>query len=293
MVGAQTVTVRVPMNEIAGRKIVQVSINGMGPYDFILDTGSNFTLVKSKLIRNLNISGGTPVTIVTALGETPSRRGVVERMAIGGLSVEHLEINILDRVQALEGRVQGILGENFLKHFDLLFDNEKEVLTLDRTSSLADMLVGEHLPFSRFGDFERVPTVDRIVIKLKAPSVLERPMFFLVDSGTNTAALYPAPGGAAFGAIKSSQHANLNDLNESRDCRVQKTTLEIGSSAFPKIHLVACEGITRNKMDTDGLLPTSIFRHFFVSHRGGYVIANPDLSKKGRDTSAALQGQMN
>lgn len=263
------------MNENAGKEIVQISINGTGPYDFILDTGSNFTLMQSKLIRSLHISGGTPVVIVTALGETLSRRVVVERIAIAGLTVEHLEINTLGRLQALPGRARGILGENFLKNFDLLVDNEKQILTLDRTSSLADTLSGERLPFSRFGSFEYAPTPDRVVIKLKAPSFLGRPMFFLVDSGTNTAAFYPAPGKAALGAMKGSQHASLSDLNESRDCRVQKTTLEIGSGAFPDIQLVACEGITRNKMDTDGLLPTSIFRRFFVSHRGGYVIANP------------------
>jgi hypothetical protein len=32
------------------------------------------------------------------------------------------------------------LGENFLKYFDLLIDNEQQTLTLDRTSSLADTL---------------------------------------------------------------------------------------------------------------------------------------------------------
>jgi predicted aspartyl protease len=281
MVGAQTVTVRVPMNEIAGREIVQVSINGTGPYDFILDTGSNFTMVQSKLIRNLNISSGPPVAVVTALGaKTPSQLAVVEKIAVAGLTVEHLEINMIDRVEALEGRAQGILGENFLKHFDVLIDNEKQVLTLDRTSSLADMIAGERLPFSRFGSLEYATTLDRIVVELKVPSFLGRPMFFLVDSGSNTAALYPAPGGVTVGAMKGSHHASLHDLNERRDCRVQKTTLEIGRGIFPEIQLVACEGITRTKMDTDGLLPTSIFRWVFVSHTGGYVVVNPYPTNK-------------
>jgi hypothetical protein len=36
-----------------------------------------------------------------------------------------------------------------------------------------------------------------------------------------------------------------------------------------------CAGLTRDKMDTDGLLPTVAFRRLYISHSGAYVIANP------------------
>jgi len=35
------------------------------------------------------------------------------------------------------------------------------------------------------------------------------------------------------------------------------------------------QGLTRNKMDTDGVLPTRVFGQFFINYKGGYVIANP------------------
>jgi len=278
----------VQMNEIGGEEVVHVSINGTGPYDFILDTGSNVTIVRSQLIRKLNLSSGAPMAIVTATGETRGQRVIIESIAVAGLAVEHLEINALDRVQVLNGRVQGILGENFLKKFDLLIDNEQQTLFIDRTSSLEATVAGERLNFSRFGSFDYKPTPDRIVIKLKVPSFMEKPLLFLVDSGINTAALYPPPGGHALRALQSSQHVSMSDLNERRDCQIQKTTLEIGVGTFRGLELVACEGLTRNKMDTDGLLPTRVFHRFFISHRGGYVIANPRSLEKLGDPFAQL-----
>ena len=178
LTGGQTSVARVPMKEIAGEEVVQVSINGTGPYDFILDTGSNVTIMRSQLIRKLNLSSGAPMAIVTATGETRGQRVIIESIAVAGLAVEHLEINALDRVQILNGRVQGILGENFLKNFDILIDNEQQTLFIDRTSSLESAVAGERLSFSRFGSFDYKPTPDRIVIKLKVPFVLGKATTF-------------------------------------------------------------------------------------------------------------------
>ena len=62
LTNGQTKVARVPMKQIAGEEVVQVSINGTGPYNFILDTGSNVTIIRSELIRKLNLSGGSPCT---------------------------------------------------------------------------------------------------------------------------------------------------------------------------------------------------------------------------------------
>jgi predicted aspartyl protease len=197
-------------------KGVPVSINDTGPFDFILDTGANVTVVKRKLLLQLNIADTKPVKIVTAAGESRHQRATVGSISVGGLSVENLEINTLDGAQtgALGGQVQGILGENFLKNCDLLIDNERQILVLDRTSSLAGTLTGERLPLSCFGRFGAAPTPDRVIVRLKVPSYLEKPLLLLVDSGASTAVLYPAPGGYAIRAMQSSQGAGLRDLDE-------------------------------------------------------------------------------
>ena len=274
----QTIPTRIPMMNIADKKIVPVSINGAGPYNFLLDTGSNVTLVDRRLLHQLKISVTDPVTIVTVLGQTSKQRGLwAESVSIAGLSVQHVALNTFADLQVvrLQGGVQGILGENFLEHFDLLFDNDQQTLTLDPGSSLAASLAGEHLQLSRFGNFNNAPIPDRLVVELKVPSYLQKPLLFLVDSGTNTAVLYPGQGGLAIRAMQGSQRADLTGVDRRQNCQLQKATLELGAGKFRGIDLATCEGLTRNKMDTDGVLPTRIFRQFFISYKAGYVIANP------------------
>jgi predicted aspartyl protease len=281
---AQTMTAHVPMKEVLGMEIVKVSIDGNGPYDFVLDTGANITLVKRELLRKLNIPVRETVPGTTSVGESRYRWGIAQSIDIAGLSVEGLEVNMLEgnEVGLLGRQVQGLLGENFLRHFDLLIDNEQHVLVLDRESRLEDTVSGEHLQFSAFGNYQSDSTPNRIVVQLKVPSLLLKPLFFVIDSGASSAVIYPAPGGMALRAMQNAQPGTMQGLDERRTCRVQRTTLELGTGSFREIELVACEGLTRNKMDSDGLLPTRIFHQIFICHRARYVIANPQLADRTR-----------
>jgi predicted aspartyl protease len=281
---AQTVTARVPMKEVSGLEIVKVSINGNGPYDFVLDTGSNTTLVKPQLLLKLNIPIRKTVTVTTSVGESKYQCAIAQSIEIAGLSVEGLEISTLegDAPGLPRGRVQGVLGENFLRHFDLLIDNQQHTLVLDRGSSLESTLSGEHLLFLAFGSYQSDSTPNRIVVKLRVPSLLLKPLFFVIDSGASDAVFYPVAGGVALRAMQNSQPETMRGLDESRTCGVQKTTLELGTASFHGIDVVACEGLTRNRMDSDGLLPTRLFHHLFICHREGYVIVNPQLTDRTR-----------
>jgi hypothetical protein len=153
---------------------------------------------------------------------------------------------------------------------------------LDRESSLEDTLSGERLGFLSFGSYHFALTQNRIVVQLKVPSILKSSLLFVVDSGASSAMLYPVPGGVAMRAMQNSRLGTMRGLNENRTCQVQKTSLKLGTGSFRGIDLVACEGLTRNKMDSDGLLPIRIFHQFFICHRARYVIANPQLIDRTR-----------
>jgi hypothetical protein len=277
---AQILTARIPMEEISGVPIVSVSVNGTGPYPFVLDTGANVTMIKQQLLHRLNIVAAGSVTIAGSLGDRPQQREETASLAIAGQVIEHLEINTLEEGQlgALESHVEGILGENFLKYFDLLIDNDEHALTFepitDRTPNLENALDGQHLHLSRSGTFHATATWDRIVVSLQASALLARPVFFLLDSGSNTAMLYPAKEESAH-ITWSSSRGNIHSLNANQNCQVQQTTLAIGSQTFRGVMLAACGDRTRDKTDTDGLLPTGIFHRLFISHRHEYVIVNP------------------
>src|SRR5215472_16141072 len=62
-------------------------------------------------------------------------------------------------------------------------------------------------------------------------------------------------------------------------CRIDFVTLKIGKSTFYNQRLASYEGITRDNVDVDGMLPTSMLDRLFISHVEAYAIANPHLRK--------------
>jgi hypothetical protein len=67
--------VTVPMGDVGGRPLVDVMINGNGPYPFILDTGASIIAVDSDLIAELKLPSVTKI-----LSPSPSR---VDELRIG------------------------------------------------------------------------------------------------------------------------------------------------------------------------------------------------------------------
>ncbi|MGB9418621.1 MAG: retropepsin-like aspartic protease [Acidobacteriaceae bacterium] len=289
---AQDMSAHIAMEEMSGVPIVEVSVNGAGPYPFVLDTGANVTVISRQLLRKLNLPWAGSVTIAASLGDSPQQRTEAATLGIAGQTVEHIEVNTLDESQfgALEGHVQGILGENFLKYFDLLIDNDHHSFTLDRTTNLANSFEGERLPLARTGKDHFGATRDRIVVPLQL-ALLARTVSFLLDSGANTAMLFPAKGEA--GQLpRNAGRGSIHSLNMSQNCHAEQTRLAIGKQTFQGVVLAACENRTRDETDTDGLLPTDIFHRLFISHHHDYLIANPHpvkraVSPKGVNNDAA------
>jgi Aspartyl protease len=273
--GAQTVT---KLNKIDGVfLIVPVSINESGPYSFILDTGSNRTLIRNDLLETLGISSNRSVPVNMTNGVIYVHETVTKSVAVGNLSVNDLEIEGIDSSQLtrMGTSVQGVLGEDFLKHFDVLIDNHAKTLTLDNTSDLANSLSGDHLSLSFSGSRGNHRTVDRLVLDVKLPSI--ETLHFLLDSGTNSATYFPSKtvpyvAGVTFRETVSTPNGNS-------PCRISFVTLQIGKSTFHNQRLVSHEGVTRDNFDVDGMLPTSIFNRLFISHSGAYAIANPHIRK--------------
>jgi hypothetical protein len=286
---AQTTT---PMHEVAGVPLVNVSLDGTGPYPFVLDTGATVTMVKGQLLHALKIDPTRAEVISSSFGESKQRRVSPRSLAVAGLGADNIEIDMLEEGQLgiLEGHAQGILGENFLKHFDVLIDNDRHTLTLDRTNSLAQSLAGERLPLSLAGRSPGDLPPDRLIVALRAPSLLERSMLFLVDSGTNTAIVYPLKNETLFSRGVAS--GRIDSLNRNQTCRLARTPLTLGSQTYRRVVMAICDNMTHDIGDSDGLLPTRLFRRLFISHRDKYLIADPRAASKGKDANIKLAETM-
>ena len=58
---------------------------------------------------------------------------------------------ISQNLQSADLHIQGILGEDFLEHFDMLIDNAHSLLCLDDTGAMRAGVKGTHIPLRGFG----------------------------------------------------------------------------------------------------------------------------------------------
>ena len=114
--------------------VLALSIDHQGPYNFLLDSGAQITMIDPSLATALHLdTQGAAVITGVGSGQSASyaQLGLVEA---GSHSVANQKVLVhdLQNLHAADLRLQGILGEDFLEQFDLLIDNAHRLL--DRKS---------------------------------------------------------------------------------------------------------------------------------------------------------------
>src|ERR1700739_3903465 len=80
--------VTVPMQDMGGRPVVEIKINGKGPYRFILDTGAVTTVVNDELSRELSLPPPAGVQVASVGGGPAPAIVVIHDLRIGYARLE-------------------------------------------------------------------------------------------------------------------------------------------------------------------------------------------------------------
>jgi predicted aspartyl protease len=114
--------------------LVPVRVNGRGPYQFALDTGAGQTVVSSELANELGLGQGEKKEALGAGGKVQVSLGKLNSIAVGSARVDQLPVVVTDLSMlrlAVGGKLDGILGYNFLANFKLTVDYPNGTLTLE------------------------------------------------------------------------------------------------------------------------------------------------------------------
>ena len=191
-----------------------------------------------------------------------------------------------DHAANVTGRVRGVLGEDFLRNFDVLIDYRHRVIRLESApGSMAETAVGEHLPLQLTGTLNGSPTPNRLIIFGRMREFGDATMSLLLDSGANQLTLFSDNLGPGASQAVPITTGNFNRWVASTVATREIRSLHLGSTSVPDLTAVALS--LRADADTDGLIPTSLFHSIFISSHGGFVILNPSFPKTGRDEQAA------
>lgn len=272
----------IPFHLARGVPVVQVILNGHGPYNFLVDTGTNVTLVERPVLDQLFVSMQNTVPLRSTTGDGAASATILETVAVGGLKLHRMEVGVLKRGQlTLYGsEVLGVLGEDFLKNFDLLLDYQHGVLVLDMSSVLAASMMGEHVAFERSGLSPGGVVPDRILVQSKLRAFKGDPLACLVDSGTHQTVIFLRDRLVSDTQSPRAPISLGSPLGGNSDCLVEPSRVEVGSERVRSTDIVACQGKRQADADFDCLLPTNLFRSVFISHRGGYIVLNPQAVKQ-------------
>ncbi len=150
----------VPLHLVNGyQMMVAVSIGHSGPYEFLLDTGAQFTMIDPSLAAELHLqsNGSLPVSGVGFV--TTSSVVRLDHLEVGPHAVSNLAVLEFDvhKIQPRYSNLRGILGEDFLLQFDMLIDNGHRMLCLDNSSVLRAAIKGPRIALETASETERVP----------------------------------------------------------------------------------------------------------------------------------------
>jgi predicted aspartyl protease len=264
---------------------VPVEINGTGPFKFVLDTGSQLTVLEPSLAEQLELPGVGAVAIVSLAGRSTATLAGVESLGVGINEIRKPRVAVLDlgAIQRVNPEVRGILGQDFLAHFDLLIDPQHMLLCFDQTGRMQHKLNGEHIPVLRSS---AVPTPNSFTEPVLIAAHLEGggsdPAVLKLDCGGNVPLLFQS---AVLLEGKQHGHGRSGQIREG-SALGRRTTLSframsprnvvIGTRRLRGIKFFspASEG-TAHRTGEDGLLPITLFKRVFISNRDRYVIFDP------------------
>jgi Aspartyl protease/Domain of unknown function (DUF4124) len=109
--------------------LVSAKINGAGPVTLILDTGSDRTLVAPEALQRLGISteNGPRGILKGVIGTSYADAVWVNSVEVGEAKVGPILIIVHD---ADLKAADGLLGRDFLAHFNVMIDSKERVVTL-------------------------------------------------------------------------------------------------------------------------------------------------------------------
>jgi hypothetical protein len=262
--------------------VIPVRINQAGPFDFMVDTGTQVTVVDPLLASELHLKPQGTVGLLTVASYVQASLTVLDRLEADSHVVEKSPAIVQDlrQIQAADPRIRGVLGQSFLAHFDLLIDYGHKLLCLDETSAMRDSVRGEHVLFvPPRHPADELPFMERLVISVHLSGTGARAILLQLDSGSDGPILYAGSKDPEVQVLVHS--AALQGGNTTSAQRafavVPPQTMQIGNHILSNISFVTPVSVQESlpSRHEDGLLPTVLFQRVFISGRDHYVVFNP------------------
>ena len=238
-------------------------------------------MIDAALAAQLNLKSEGTVGLVATAAYSQSSVGVLDSLQVGTQTVLKALVVIqeLGPIQAADPRIRGVLGENFLAHFDVLIDYARPLLCLDDARLMENSLGGERIPLvaSKHPETE-LPFSLRLVVSVNLSDIGARPILLQLDSGSDGPILYPGNRQLEQPLLKRAklQGPEVSDARKAFAV-LPPQDMKVGSRIVRKVLFVTPASGSQSVSDReeDGILATSLFQRVYVSHTDRFVIFDP------------------
>ncbi len=267
-----------------GRSLISVPVmlDNTGLYDFVVDTGAQITTIDPKLAAELHPKP-LGATHVTGVG-TYSRAQYAQLASIeaGTHSIKDplVLVQDLSQVQQADPRIRGILGENFLEHFDLLIDYEHRIFCVDETKEMQQEVKGERIALTPPRNAEGYNAfMIPMVVAIRVSGIGNRPLLLELDSGIDVPLLFECgkqlPHVQTVGPARG--RGDAQEVTQAFAVLMPQD-VKVGGHFFRQVSFVTPVAPGKEipvKPDVDGVLPTILFRSVFLSYADRFVVIEP------------------
>jgi predicted aspartyl protease len=261
--------------------VIPVKINHSGPFDFMVDTGSQLTVVDPALASQLGLKLQGTVGLVATANYLQASVAVLDTLEVGSHVVERATVAVQDlrQIQAADSRIRGVLGENFLAHFDLLIDYQHKLLCLDEANLMQGEIRGERVPLVMAKHPENdLPFTQRLVISVRLSDTGKRQILLQLDSGSDGPIIYAGNKELETSLLKRAT-VQGNNVSKAQQAfaLLPPQDMQLGTHTLNRIPFVTPVHAEQAVPDReeDGILPTVLFQRVYINNTDHYVVFDP------------------
>jgi predicted aspartyl protease len=114
--------------------LLPVKVNGRGPFQFAIDTGTSTSAITPELADQLGVQTSPVGTGTTGVAPVDFQAGSLQSFQLGGAKIDNMAVVVADFFTmlnaAIGAKLDGIVGYNFLRNYKVVIDYPGETLTL-------------------------------------------------------------------------------------------------------------------------------------------------------------------
>lgn len=248
-----------------------MTVNGYGPYDMVIDTGSSYSFIDAEVASETGLKEIDTVDVHALFGMDRLKASAAS-FGFAGREFDRTGVAIqnLRGLRRIDPKIRGILGWNVLWRFNFLIDYSRHRLEIHENSEASE-ISGKRVPYVRKAGLVLVPVVIRNLSK--------RELQLALDSGAQSVLLYEKHLPLAVAA--GEQEVCDSTIATATVHTVHVPNMTVGAHPVSEVAVELLVGAEDRQFHLeDGVLPLRLFGTVYFDNTESSVVLNAHLQRK-------------